>query len=81
MKLELYKPAVITCDLPEMGLRRGDLVTLVDELHAPDGELGYAVEVFNALGETMDVHILPATALEPASEDEVLCVRRIVTAA
>jgi len=56
-------------------------VTLVDELQAPDGEPGYAVEVFNALGETLDVHMLPATSLEPASEDEILCVRRVESAA
>jgi hypothetical protein len=81
MKLDLYKHAVITADLPELGLKRGDLVTVIEELQAPDGEAGYAVEVFNALGETLDVHMLPATALEPASEDEILCVRRVESAA
>ena len=72
---------MITTDLPELGLKRGDLVTVVEELRNADGEPGYAVEVFNALGETLDVHMLPATALEPASEDEILCVRRVVSAA
>ena len=81
MKLELYKHAVIAIDLPDLGLKRGDLVTVVDELQATDGEDGYAVEVFNALGETLDVHMLPASALEPASEDEILCVRRVESAA
>jgi hypothetical protein len=81
MKLELYKHAVITTDFPELGLKRGDLVTVVDELLAADGECGYAVEVFNALGEPLDVHMLPATALEPASQDEILCVRRVGSAA
>jgi hypothetical protein len=81
MKLDLYKHAVITADLPELGLKRGDLVTVIEELQAPDGETGYAVEVFNALGETLDVHMLPASALEPASEDEILCVRRVESAA
>lgn len=56
MNLELYKHAVITTDLPELGLKRGDLVTVVEELRTADGEPGYAVEVFNALGETLDVH-------------------------
>ena len=81
MKLELYKHAVIAIDLPDLGLKRGDLVTVVDELLASDGEPGYAVEVFNALGETLDVHMLSASALEPASEDEILFVRRVGTAA
>ncbi len=81
MKFELYKHAVIAIDLPDLGLKRGDLVTVVEKLEAPDGETGYAVEVFNALGETLDVHMLPATALEPAGPDEILCVRRVESAA
>ena len=81
MKLELYKHAVIAIDLPDLGLKRGDLVTVVEELEAPNGETGYAVEVFNALGETLDVHMLAATALELASQNEILCVRRVVSVA
>jgi len=77
MKLELYKEAVITNDLPDLGLRKGDVVTLVDELRAVDGSLGYAVEVFNAVGETIDVHMIAASAVEPLREDEVFCIRRI----
>lgn len=76
MKLELYKDAVLATDLPEFGLRKGDVVTLVDELHAADGSLGYAVEVFNAIGDTIDVHCIPATAVAPLREDEVFCVRQ-----
>ena len=43
MKLELYKDAVISVDLPEFGLRKGDIVKLVDDLQAADGSPGYAV--------------------------------------
>jgi hypothetical protein len=71
MDLELYKHAGIATDLPEPGLNRGDLVTVVVELQAAEGEPDCAVEVFNALGEALDVHTLPASALEPASEDEI----------
>ncbi len=76
MTLELYNDAALSVDLPEFSLRKGDIVKLVDELHAPDVSLGYAVEVFNAVGETIDVHFIPATAVEPLREDEVLCVRQ-----
>ncbi len=75
MKLELYKRAAIATDLPQYGLRRGDVVMLVDELNARDGSPGYAVEVFNAVGDTIDVHFIAASAVEPLREDEVLCVR------
>ena len=81
MKLELYKDAALSMNLPEFGLRRGDVVKLVDELHAADGSLGYAVEVFNAVGDTIDVHFIPATAVEPLREDEVFCVRQRESAA
>lgn len=75
MNLELYTDVSINRDLPECGLRRGDIVKLVDELTAPDGARGYAVEIFNALGGTIDVQIIPALAVERLREDEVLCVR------
>lgn len=81
MNLELYTDAALKIDFPEHGLRRGDLVKLVDELTAPDGTRGYAIEVFNALGETIDVHTIPASAVVPLREDEVLCVRQRATAA
>ena len=80
MKLEFYKRVAIAADLPQYGLRRGDVVMLVDELTARDGSPGYAVEVFavevfNAVGDTIDVHFIAAAAVEPLWEDEVLCVR------
>lgn len=75
MKLPLYTEAALSCDLPEQGLRRGDVVKLVDECQAPHGTPGYAVEVLNALGDTFKVTALPAWALEALRVDEVLCVR------
>jgi hypothetical protein len=77
MALELYTDAALTQDMAELRLRRGDLVKLVDHHIAPDGEEGYSIEVLNALGETIAVTALPASALEPLREDEVLSVRRL----
>ena len=75
MTLELYTDAVLTCDVPEHRLNRGDIVKLVDHHVAPDGTEGYSIEVFNALGYTIAVTAVPASALEPLREDEVLCAR------
>ena len=75
MRFQLYTDAVLTCDLAEHRLRRGDLVKLVDHHIAPNGSEGYSIEVFNALGETIAVTAVPETALEPLREDEVLCAR------
>ena len=75
MKFKLYTDAVLTRDLPEHRLRRGDIVKLVDHHVARDGSEGYSIEVFNALGETIAVTAVPEPALEPLREDEVLCAR------
>jgi Domain of unknown function (DUF4926) len=75
MNLELYTDAALTCDVPEHRLKRGDIVKLVDHHVAPDGTEGYSIEVFNAVGGTIAVTAVPASALEPLREDEVLCAR------
>jgi hypothetical protein len=77
MMLELYKDAVLTCDLPEHRLRRGDIVKLVDHHVAPDDTEGYSIEVFNAVGDTIAVTSVPAAALETLREDEVLSARTL----
>ncbi|PYL07909.1 MAG: DUF4926 domain-containing protein [Verrucomicrobia bacterium] len=75
MRFELYVDVALARDLPELKLRRGDLVKLVDHHVAPDGEEGYSIEVFNAVGDTIAASTVPASALEPLREDEVLSVR------
>jgi len=75
MPLALYTDAALSRDMPELRLRRGDLVKLIDHHVAPDGGEGYSVEVLNALGDTIAVTTVPASALEALREDEVLSVR------
>ncbi len=77
MKFKLYTDVVLTCDLPEHRLRRGDIVKLIDHHVAPDGTEGYSIEVFNAVGDTITVTAAPAVALEALREDEVLCARTL----
>lgn len=77
MKFKLYTDVVLTCDLPEHRLRRGDIVKLIDHHVAPDGTEGYSIEVFNAVGDTITVTAAPAAALEALREDEVLCARTL----
>jgi hypothetical protein len=72
---ELYTDVALTRDVPELGLRRGDVVKLVDHHVAPGGEEGYSIEVFNAVGETIAVTAVPVSALEALRDDEVLSVR------
>ncbi len=64
MKFELYTDAALTCDLPERHVKRGDIIKLVDHHVAPDGTEGYSIEVFNAVGDTIAVTAVPATAVD-----------------
>jgi len=79
MKLELYKDAVLTCDMPEHRLKRGDIVKLVDHHIAPDGTEGYSIEAFNAVGDTIAITAVPDSALEPLREDKILCTRSVTS--
>ncbi len=77
MAFELYTDVALTRDMPDLGLRRGDVVKLVDHHVASDGEEGYSIEVFNAIGETIAVTAVPESALESLRKDEVLSVRAL----
>jgi hypothetical protein len=79
MNLKLYTDAVLMCDVPEHRLKRGDIVKIVDHHIAPDATEGYSIEVFNAVGDTIAVTVVPATALESLREDEILCARSVTS--
>jgi len=77
MKFALYTDAALACDVPEHRLKRGDIVKLVDHHIAPDGTEGYSIEVFNAVGGTLAVIVVPASALVALRKDEVLSTRSL----
>ena len=81
MPFELYTDAALACDIPEYSLQRGDLVKIVDAHASPDGENGYSIEVFNALGETIAVTAVPESALRPLQKNAVLSVRELAARA
>ena len=79
MAFELYSDVILTRDLPERGLRVGDLGTLVDR-HAVPGvaDEGYSVEFFDMTGNTVAVVTVPASALRlptPADRPAVRALR------
>lgn len=76
MTLELYKQVTLTRDIPDAGLHQGDVAVLVDFIeHPADGEQGAVLEVFNVLGESMDVVTVPVSAIEPLRADHIPSVR------
>ena len=81
MTFELYTDAVLTRDVPSHGLRAGDVVKIIDHHSTPDGEDGYSIEVFNAVGDTLAVTAVAESFLEALMPNEVFSVRRLPLAA
>jgi hypothetical protein len=76
MSWPLYQHVALKQDLPEHGLKKGDVATLVDYgPHPEGGEQGCVLEVFNALGESIAVVVVPESDVEGLHADEVLAVR------
>ncbi len=79
--IELYTRISLNRDFPEYNLKRGDIATFIDTVPNPEGgEEGYILEVFNALGESIDVVIVPQSAVAALRADEILSVRPLVQA-
>jgi hypothetical protein len=78
MKLELYQEVVVTRDIPEENLYQGDVATLVDYVpHPASGEEGAVLEIFNAIGESIGVATVPASAVAPLRADQMPTVRSL----
>lgn len=75
MTFKLYEEVVLTKDIPEKRLKKGDVATIVEHHPVSDGEDGYSLELFNALGDTIAVITVAESAIEPLTEDEIFSVR------
>jgi hypothetical protein len=71
-----HETVVLTSDLPEHGLKRGDLGTVVF-VH---GEAGYEVEFVSLKGETLAVVSLAAGEVRPLGEREIAQARAVEAA-
>ena len=81
MKIDLFKRVALRVDLPEHGLRKGDVATIVEHLPGKGREDGYALEVFNAVGDTIAVVMVPQSFVEPLSADTIPSVRPLAKTA
>jgi hypothetical protein len=75
MKFELFTQVAFSVDVPEHRIKKGDIATIVEYFDKP--EPGYALEVYNALGESIDVVAVPESSLEALSQNERLHVRHV----
>ena len=77
--IELYQKVALNQDIPQANLKQGDIATLVDTVpHPNQGEEGYVLEIFNALGESIDTIVVPKSAVSPLHGNEILSVRSLV---
>jgi hypothetical protein len=64
--VRLFDNVQLTQDVPEHGLRAGDVATLVDRVPPPGGgEEGGVLEFFDTVGESLAVVVVPLSALAP----------------
>ncbi|MGD9732948.1 MAG: DUF4926 domain-containing protein [Desulfamplus sp.] len=77
MKYNLFEEIILAKDIPEKNLKKGDVATIVEYYHIPEGEDGYSLEVFNTIGDTLAVITVEESAIEPVIEDAVFCVRSL----
>lgn len=81
MKIDLFKRVALKIDIPDQGLRKGDVATIVEHLPGKDTKDGYALEVFNAIGDTIAVITVPESAVEPLTADKIPSVRPVARTA
>lgn len=75
MTFELFTRVALREDFPKHHLHRGDVATIVEHHPATNGEDGYSLEVFNAIGETIAVLVVSESQIEPLMRNEVLHIR------
>lgn len=80
MKYKMFQQVALTRDIPEKKLQRGDLATIVDCHPTKEGEPGYSIEIFNAVGETIAVTVVPESFLQELTPYEILHVRSLAKA-
>ena len=80
--MEVYQEVYLLSDLPAKQLHRGDVAVLVEVVpHPKGGEQGAVLEIFNALGESVDVVTVPLSLVAPLCADQVPTVRPVLAVA
>ena len=80
MRYELFEEVVLTKDISEKKLKKGDVATVVEHHPVSNGEDGYSLEIFNVLGDTIAVITVDESGIEPLTVDEIFSVRLVTVA-
>jgi hypothetical protein len=73
--LKEHERAVLTIDLPDYGLKIGDVGTIV---HIYSDEMAYEIEFFTLDGHRLDVVTVEISQVRPIKRNDVLHVREMV---
>ncbi|MCX5965160.1 MAG: DUF4926 domain-containing protein [Cyanobacteria bacterium] len=78
MKVDLFQEVSLCRDFPQYSLCVGDIATVVDFIPHPNGgEEGCILEISNALGEFLNVAIVPISAVTLLRSDDVMMIRSL----
>lgn len=78
--IPLYSRISLNRDFPEYNLRQGDIATFIATVPDPEGlEEGYILEIFNALGDSVDVVTVPKSAVSALHPGDIPSVRPLAT--
>ncbi len=78
MKYKLYTNVAFSENIPQHGIEKGDVATIVDfHPSANNNEDGYSLEVFNAIGQTIAIVVVGESKIELLKDNEILHVRQL----
>ncbi len=72
MTFELFIGVALREDFPSHKLHQGDVATIVDHHPVDEGEDGYSLKVFDAIGETITVLVVHESQVETLMRKEAL---------
>jgi hypothetical protein len=77
MKYKLHTNVAFSEDIPQHGIKKGDIATIVDFHPSVNDEDGYSLEVFNAIGQTIAIVVAGKSKIERLKDNETWHVRRL----
>ncbi len=79
MKYKLYSEVVFNQDINEHHIKKGDIATIID-IHCQNekiNEPGYTLEIFDGIGNTLNVVTVPESKIEKIKANDILTTRKI----
>jgi len=78
MNIELFQDVVLIKGVPSENLQMWDVAVLVDYVsHPRGGEEGAVLEIFNALGESIQTVVVPVSVIAPVTANLMPTVRQL----